>query len=362
MKIDRQNLILNILSQIPELTYRNLSILLDSFSLPEAVLSAEENIFDETGLDPVILSKISEIDFETRIKEQEHFFKSLGISLLSVFDPQYPELLREIPKPPLLLYVRGNIDALNQVGLAVIGTRKITAYGQSIMPNLLNPLIDQGINIISGLAYGVDALAHTLAVKKHAPTVAVLAGGIDDHTIYPKDHVTLARAIIENGGAVISEYAPLTAPQKMNFPARNRIISGLSKATLVIECPARSGALITASYALDQNRDVLAVPGSILWENSLGTNELIKKGAAVITSADDLLEYFEIEDQEQTDLQDEVTKNPILAHMINEARTLEELSELTGLPPSEIASIVSTYEIEGTIERVNGNAYIIVNN
>jgi DNA processing protein len=174
--------------------------------------------------------------------------------------------------------------------LAVVGARDSTPYGESVISHLLPPLINRGITITSGLAYGIDAMAHTETVRTHGRTIAVVAGGLDEKSLYPQAHLYLSRKILRNNGAIISEYPPGTPALKHHFIARNRIISGLSMGTLIIECKQKSGALITARYALEQNRNIYAVPGSILTPHSAGPNQLIQQGATPVTCAGDILQ------------------------------------------------------------------------
>jgi DNA processing protein len=211
------------------------------------------------------------------------------ISKIEIKDLAYPRLLKEIHDPPQELYIRGKIEILNRPGLAIVGTRKATAYGikaaEEIVKNL--PL---GFVVVSGLALGIDTVAHRTALKKNIPTIAVLGSSVDDQSIYPRENAKLVYEIIAKGGAVISEYEPPSPPRKENFPKRNRIVSGLSKAVVVVEAPEKSGALITARCALEQNREVFALPGNVFSENSQGTNNLIKQGAHPIISFKEIIE------------------------------------------------------------------------
>jgi DNA processing protein len=218
------------------------------------------------------------------------------ISGISIEDQEYPQLLREIHDPPKTIYVRGDIEILNKSGVAVVGTRKASDYGIRAAEEIIKNL-PPGFVIVSGLALGIDTVAHRAALKNNIPTIAVLGSSVDDQSIYPRENAKLAYEIIAKGGAVISEYEPPSPPQKQNFPKRNRIVSGLSRAVIVVEAPEKSGALITARCALEQNRDVFALPGSVFSENSKGTNNLIKQGAHPIISFKEIIE--ELEHQEK---------------------------------------------------------------
>jgi len=244
----------------------------------------EENIVQE------FITKRREINLD---KEMEKLEKE-DIKLLTLYDEDYPHLLKEIYNPPYLLYYKGAKPVKDEFSLGIVGTRKASSYGQQVTPEIVGDLTQNGITIVSGLALGIDGLAHQTAYKTGGKTIAVLGSGLDKQNIYPSQHRFLAQKIIEAEGTLISEFPYGTLPLKFNFPYRNRIISGLSLGILVIEAGETSGALITARYALEQNREVFAVPGSIYSQNSLGSNNLIKMGAHAITSASDILDALNL--------------------------------------------------------------------
>lgn len=212
----------------------------------------------------------------------------MQIEEISFTSEKYPKQLREIYNPPKRIYVIGNIEILNNVGIAIVGSRNATEYGKKVALKLSEDLSKRKIVIISGLAKGIDSYAHigTLNVQ-NGKTIAILGSGIKE--IYPKENIELARRIIKNGGCIISEYPPNDKPNKMNFPERNRIISGLSKGVVIVEASEKSGALITADFALEQGRDVFAVPGDIYSNTSIGTNKLIGQGAKLVITVEDIL-------------------------------------------------------------------------
>ena len=225
--------------------------------------------------------------------------KKEKISFITRKDEDYPALLKEIFAPPPVLYYKGRLDEEKLDNstikrLAVVGSRKFSAYGERVIADLLPEVIESEIIIVSGLALGIDALAHKKALDLKGKTWAVLGSGLDDKNIYPGANRHLAQKIIESGGALISEFPPGTPPYKQNFPQRNRIIAGLCQATLIIEAKNKSGALITADYALEENREVLAIPGNIFSGLSAGTNKLIGAGAKPITKAEDILEVYKL--------------------------------------------------------------------
>ena len=210
----------------------------------------------------------------------------MKIEEITIDSKEYPEKLKNIYDPPRKIYLIGNKSLLYQKGIAIVGARDATQYGKKIAYNLAKELSEQNIVIISGLALGIDSYAHTGTVQGR--TIAVLGSGIDN--IYPKENLELAREIIKNKGCIISEYPLGTKPERLHFPQRNRIISGLSNGVVVIEASKKSGALITAEFALEQGKEVFAVPGDLNKKQSEGTNQLIKDGAILLTSATDILE------------------------------------------------------------------------
>ncbi len=214
----------------------------------------------------------------------------MDIKEVGLPDKQYPPQLREIAYPPKQLYLRGNLN--NDIPmLAVVGSRNNSSYGEAITKSLCSDLIKAGFGIVSGLAYGIDSIAHKTALDQGGYTVAVMAGGL--HDIYPRGRKGLGEDIVKQSGALVSEYPSGTEPKRQYFAIRNRIISGLSIGVIVIEAAESSGSLITAKFALEQNRQVMAVPGNSNSELSQGTNELIRQGAGLVTNIEDVLEILE---------------------------------------------------------------------
>lgn len=213
-----------------------------------------------------------------------------NIDIIGFENEEYPKLLKEIYSPPLNLYIRGNKKILNDVNIAIIGCREASKYGRDMSVKFAFDLSKKDINIVSGLARGVDSFAHIGAIKAEGKTIAVLGNGLD--MIYPSENKYLAKRILDLDGAIISEYPLGTKPQKSNFPARNRIISGLCNGILVVEAKEKSGTLITVDFALEQGRDVFVIPGNINSENSIGTNKLIGEGAKLVTNAQDIIKEY----------------------------------------------------------------------
>ena len=209
------------------------------------------------------------------------------IKTINYNDKAYPALLKDIYGAPKVLYVIGDAEILNNTGIAIVGCRDNTKYGELIAKNLGYNLAKSDVNVISGLAKGIDSFAHIGSIYSKGKTIAVLGNGID--WVYPKENQKIADKIIEFGGCIVSEYAPGTSAERMNFPARNRIISGLSRGVVIVEAKEKSGSLITADFALEQGKEVFAVPGPITSKKSFGTNEIIKNGAIPVTSYKDIL-------------------------------------------------------------------------
>jgi DNA processing protein len=226
--------------------------------------------------------------FTESIHDQIHQYKSNDIQVISIFDKEYPESLKQIYQPPWAIFAKGNLSLLGRgPKLAVVGSRQGSQYGKSAIRFIFPRLIEKGVVIVSGLAKGIDTFAHESAIHLNGSTIAVIAGGL--YHIYPKENTDLALEMTKTQ-LVLSEYPPDTKPEKWHFPARNRIISGLSFGTLLIEANIKSGSLITANYAVNEGREVFALPGSIFNPLSSGTNHIIQQGAKLITSAEGILE------------------------------------------------------------------------
>ncbi len=283
-----------------------------------------------------------------------------GIKILLKSDDAYPKLLTEIPNPPPILYVRGRIACLNNFMLAVVGTRKVTPYGKQAILNLVPELAQRHINVVSGLAFGVDALALECSLDLGTQPVAVLATSLADSSISPRSNYALAQRIISQG-AIVSEYPLGSQVQKQNFPVRNRLISGMAVGTLVIEADEKSGALITANYALEQNRNVFAVPGSIFSQTSRGPNNLIKKGARMVTSTADIIEELnidlQIEKSPVTVKASTAEERLVLEVLTNQATSVDDIIRQTKLPPAKANVALSMLELAGRIKNLGNSTY-----
>lgn len=286
------------------------------------------------------------------------------INIISWNEAEYPERLKEIHNAPPWLYYKGNIENLkHELSIAVVGTRKCSTYGSRVTVDITRDLVANGITVVSGLALGIDAYAHKTAVDSNVATVGVLASGLDTENIYPSSNRYLAKRITETGGVLISEYACGTPALRHQFPYRNRIISGLTLGSLIIEAPKESGALITARYALEQNREVFAVPGDIYQTNSCGTNNLIKMGARPVTNAQDILDSLNITKAIETTALHKILPASseealILEHLNDQPIHIDELSSSSGLPAPTLNATLTIMEMSGKVRNLGGMNYV----
>jgi DNA processing protein len=288
--------------------------------------------------------------------------ESQGIKILTWKDEAYPGRLKEIEQPPPVLYIRGDYLPDDLYAVAIVGTRRVTPYGRQITEELSAYLASNGITVISGLARGVDALAHQTALKAGGRTIGVLGSGVDK--IYPPEHRQLAEQMMKSGG-IVSDYAPGTPPDASNFPPRNRIISGLSLAVVVIEAGETSGALITAEFAAEQGREIFAVPGSILAPQSKGTNKLIQKGALPLLSVNDLMQALNL-----TRMGEHKAARKIIPTDETEARLMnvlgveplhvDEIRNQAELPIEKVSAALALMELKGMVRQVGGMNYVAV--
>jgi DNA processing protein len=313
----------------------------------------EENIVTELAAGRINIDPASELE---KVLSQK-------IDVLTILDENYPRLLKEIYDPPPILYVRGSFVPEDEKALAIVGTRMPTPYGQQAASHLAGQISQAGLTIVSGLARGIDTLAHLAALQNNRRTIAVVGSGIDEVSIYPPSNRKLAQQISENG-AVISEY-PLTVPAlKHHFPARNRIISGLSLGTLVIEAKEKSGTLLTANHSLEQNREVFALPGPIYSQTSFGTNNLIKMGAKLVMGAQDILDELNLKNlTEQIQIREIVPDNEEEARVLqllgDEPTHIDKIVNDTKMDTAVVNATLSLMEMKGKIKNLGGMNYVI---
>ncbi len=283
------------------------------------------------------------------------------IKTISIEEKNYPKLLKEIKNPPEVLYYRGEILSEENC-FAIVGTRMCSSYGKEVALEIAGDLAEARLTIVSGLAPGIDTFVHQATIERNKRTIAVLGTGLDEKSIYPQSNLKLAEKILENGGALISEYPPGTPGSKFTFPQRNRIISGLSLGVLVIEAKEKSGALITAKWARKQRRLVFAVPGNIHSLNSKGCHYLIKHGAKLVESANDILEELNFPQKVARGLTIEggnLEEKLILGALEGDILYIDKIIEKTNLPAQKVASALAILEIKGIVRNLGNNVYAI---
>lgn len=279
------------ISKIKKLGSIKIQRLLEEYETPERIYNLKkEQLTKIEGIGENIAEEILNKRYKENLKEELNYLKRNNIKLITIKDSIYPKKLQTIYDKPICLYVKGNEKILNEFSIAIIGCRENTKYGETVANRLTEELVENNIVTVSGLARGIDSISHQATVNKKGKTIAVIGSGLDK--LYPKESLNLVRQIIKNEGAIITEYPIGEKAEKINFPARNRIISGLSDGILVIEATKKSGTMITVDFALEQGRQVFSVPGNIINKNSDGTNQLIKEGAKLVTSATDIFEEF----------------------------------------------------------------------
>lgn len=275
-------------SRVEKLTCIQKEGLLRQYMSPENIWNLDKNkIKNETNLEDDLINEILNVKYRKNLNLYEDYINKNQIKIISMFDDDYPDNLKNIYDKPIMLFAKGNVDLMKTKGVAIVGCRDCSEYGKSVAKKIAYDLAKQNITIISGLAKGIDKYAHIGALNANGKTIAVLGNGLD--TAYPSENKKLFELILEKNGLIITEYVIGTKPSKLSFPARNRIVSGLSEGVAVVEAKEKSGALITADFALEQGKEVYAVPGNIYSLNSFGTNELIKQGANIVTESDDIL-------------------------------------------------------------------------
>ena len=314
------------------------------------------------GLGPKLAERVVQARKGVNLDEYMAQVAKNNIHVLTWDDADYPVHLKEIDQPPPVLYVRGELSAEDAWSVGIVGTRSVTAYGRQVAEELATVLAQNGVTVVSGLARGVDAIAHQAALKAGGRTLAVLGSGVD--RIYPPEHRQLAEKLSLQG-AIISDYAPGTPPDSSNFPPRNRIISGLSMAVVVVEAGDISGALITAEFAVDQGRDVFAVPGSVYAPQSKGTNHLIANGARVLLQPSDVLKALDLtRNVERREIRRAVpadaTEAAVLAFLGMEPIHVDEIRARLDLPIEKISAALTMMELKGMVRQMGGMNYVAV--
>lgn len=329
-------------------------------SLENAWRATDEQLRD-IGFDVRAIDSLNDARRNFDLDRYVSQVETSGVQVLTWETSAYPDLLREIPAAPPLLFIRGQFESIDRWAVAVVGTRRMTAYGRQVTRDLVAGLVHNGITIVSGLARGIDAIAHRTALEEGGRTIAVMACGIDK--VYPPEHRELARDIVAGRGAIVTDYPFGAEPESNHFPARNRLISGLSLGVVVIEAGEKSGALITSRFALEQNREVFAVPGNIHSPVSLGTNRLIQQGGKLVIRVEDILEELNLRmvaDQAAAKviLPDTAEEAALITQLSSQPLHIDDLSRLTGMPISMISSTLTLMELKGMVQQVGGMNYI----
>ncbi len=340
-------------------------LLLDYFHEDVAAAwKADRKELAQAGLDAKTIDSFLKQRMTSEPQQELEKLERLRIRVLTLKDKDYPDLLKELINAPPVLYIAGTFKKEeDRFALGIVGTRKVSSYGRQVTEQFARELAEGKVTVVSGLAHGIDTIAHTATLDAGGRTLAVLASGLD--TIYPADNLGLARRIVESGqGALITEFPLGIKPDGRNFPARNRIISGLSQGILVTEAPKQSGALITANFALEQGRDVFGVPNSIYSPGSVGVNKLIQDGAHLVTNVQDILmvlnlflvpQHIEI----QAALPDNSEERTLLALLSHDPLHIDELIRLSGLPTTIVSSTLMVMELKGMIRQFGGMQYVL---
>jgi DNA processing protein len=338
--------------------------LLSLFKTPEGIFHADiDDLLSLEGIGINRAKNIREFSHWDIVDNQVKALKNTGMTIVNLHDPSYPEMLKEIEGAPIVLYAKGDLQQQDRYAIAIVGSRKPSPYGTSVAESIAEELASMGFTIVSGMARGIDSTSHKGALRAGGRTIAVLGSGLD--VPYPSENRGLMDKITCSG-CVISEFPTGTPPDKENFPRRNRIISGLSLGILVIEAASGSGSLITAGYALEQGREVFAVPGNITSHVSEGTNELIKRGAILTRKADDIIEELApvlkgfIRSREKLKIEVTDEEKNLCNFLSGDPKHIDIISRESGLPISKALELLLGLELKGAIRQTAGNRFLLI--
>jgi len=348
-------------SKVSGIGASRLRALIDYFGDLETAWNAHSHDLQQAGLDRRSLENLIKARAKLDLGAEVQRLARAGIQVLTWDDAEYPPNLSQIYNAPPVLYVRGDIETRDEWAVAVVGTRRASVYGKEAARMLATGLAQAGVTVVSGLARGIDTVAHRSCLEAGGRTIAVLGSGLD--VIYPRENTRLAADIVQRG-ALMSEYPLGTRPEARNFPPRNRIISGLTLGTVVVEAGQSSGALITADFAAEHGRDVFAVPGSIFARGSRGTNELIEQGAKVVRDVADVLEELNLtmvseQAQARAIIPDNETEALLLDHLSSEPVHVDYLGRAVDLPIAQVTSTLALMELKGMVRQVGGMSYVL---
>jgi len=355
------------LTEVPNIAWVQAKILAQHFGEAEKIFKAKLSTLEKIeGIGTIRANSIKNFHDFSNAEEEIKFIQKFGIKPLFITDKEYPRRLLNCYDPPTLLFYKGNADLNAPKIVSIIGTRTHTEYSKKMTDKLIEELSVQNILIVSGMAYGVDAMAHKAALKNNLATVGVLGHGLDQ--IYPPDHSHLAKDMVKNGGGLLTEFRSNTNPDKHNFPTRNRIVAGMSDATIVIESGIKGGSMVTAELANGYNKDVFAFPGKVTDTKSAGCNYLIKSNKAMLlTDAQQLIEIMGWEERKQkprTKNQKEIfielsKDEKIIVDILNEKETvhIDEINLRSGLSSSAIAAAILNLELQNVVNGLPGKVY-----
>ena len=343
---------------IRRMTEARLKALLEQFDTPEAVLTApSEALAEVAGMDDDLVRAVRGYERSPETDQRIERAVKLGVRTIDHREDGFPANLKELAQMPPVLFIRGGLTEEDRLAIAVVGSRRATAYGQGVAEMLGREFAAHGVTVVSGLARGIDTCAHTGALKAGGRTVAVLGCGSDVY--YPPENRRLCDRIAEQG-AIVTEFPPGVEPLAMNFPKRNRLISGLARGVVAVEARDRSGVLNTTAWAADQGRDVYTVPGRITDEASTGTNRLLRDGARPLLSARDVLEdlgvALRLEERTRVSVAEE--EKPVLAVLSGDPLHVDEICQETGIPMSALLSVLVQLEIKGLVRPLPGKLYV----
>jgi DNA processing protein len=336
--------------------------LVDTFGDARAAWEAPVDEWRAAGISPKIIEKFVQLRSQVDLDKVWEQIQEYKIQVITWEDSTYPRRLKEIDQPPPVLYILGDYLPEDEWAVAIVGTRRITPYGRQVTEEIASHLARSGVTVVSGLARGVDGVAHQAALNTGGRTLAVLGSGVN--RVYPPEHRRLAEQIVAHG-ALISDYAPGTPPEASNFPPRNRIISGLSLAVVVVEAGETSGALITANFAAEQGRDVFAVPGNILAPQSQGTNRLVQQGAHPLLHVKELLDALELNTivehrAARSVLPADAVEATLLGLLGPEPVHVDDIRSQSGMPIEKVSATLALMELKGMVRQVGGMNYVAV--
>lgn len=359
------------LNRIKEVGPVSLKRLISIFKCPEEVFKASyKSLLSLQDIGPIRAKSISEFNQWDEIEKEIVKIRKNKIKVIRYNDNEYPELLRDLEDPPILIYCIGELLENDKHSVAIVGSRRMTPYGSAVAEKLAYELASLGITIVSGMARGIDSIAHKGALRAKGRSIAVLGSGVDKP--YPIENKNLFNEI-SSCGAVISEFPLGTSPNKENFPKRNRLISGFSLGVIVVEATINSGSLITANYALEQGREVFAVPGNIFSKNSEGTNLLIKKGAKLVDRVEDVLEELAPKLKKLVELSNISKEKRVLLEINDEEKAIfnilgeepkhiDNISRELNIPIAQLSCILLNLELKGVVRQLDGKKFCLINN